>query len=255
MKSKLSAFAGFLIVVIYGCQSYPIDVFLIGDSTMADKREEVRPETGWGQALPDFFTAKVAVHNHARNGRSSKSFIDQGRWDKVLGELGSGDYVFIQFAHNDQKDYDTSRYTAPDGQFKANLARFINESLSLGATPVVFTPVVRRVFDSTGFLHDTHGPYSEAIRQVAREMEVDLIDLNVLTERHVNALGIEESKQFFLWLDPEEHPNYPEGVSDNTHLSTYGAYATARMVADELRRLKIPLHKYLKNPENYGPEK
>lgn len=140
-----------------------ITVFTIGDSTMADKKAEVAPETGWCQALPAFMDQGVIIKNRAVNGRSSKSFITEGRWKAVHDSLKPGDYLFIQFGHNDQKIQDTSRYSEPYTTYRHNLARFVKEAREKGATPVLFTSIVRRKFEN-GFLMDTHGDYPVVVR-------------------------------------------------------------------------------------------
>ncbi|HEX7585317.1 MAG TPA: rhamnogalacturonan acetylesterase [Prolixibacteraceae bacterium] len=141
-----------------------ITVFTIGDSTMANKKVDVFPETGWCQAFPAFVDQSVKIKNRAVNGRSSKSFISEGRWKEVLGSLQEGDYVFIQFGHNDAKIQDSMRYTEPFTTYAQNLERFIRESREKGATPILFTPIVRRKFEN-GFLTDTHGNYPVAMRR------------------------------------------------------------------------------------------
>jgi lysophospholipase L1-like esterase len=141
-----------------------ITINIFGDSTMADKIPEVYPETGWCQVLDDYFDESVTISNHAVNGRSSRSFIDENRWQLVLDSLKPGDFVFIQFGHNDEKEYDPERYTTPFGTYTENLHRFISETVERGAMPVLFTPIVRRKFFESGLLEHTHGDYPEAVR-------------------------------------------------------------------------------------------
>ncbi|MFV0267334.1 MAG: rhamnogalacturonan acetylesterase [Draconibacterium sp.] len=231
--------------LIFGCgEKKPVNIFSIGDSTMATKKPEVYPETGWCQALPEFFEANVTVHNHAVNGRSSKSFIDEGRWQVVLDSLQNGDYLFIQFGHNDEKDYDSTRYTTPFGTYSENLERFVNEARIKGAEPVLFTSIVRRKFGENGKLVDTHGEYLVATRKVAEKLNVPLVDLQKLTEKWVNELGDEASKKMYLWTEPDE--KFPEGRKDDTHLSVEGAQNVARLAMEECRRQKLGFAKYLK---------
>jgi lysophospholipase L1-like esterase len=135
-----------------------ITLYLIGDSTMADKPDPAHnPERGWGQALPEFLDGQVVVDNRAVNGRSTKSFIAEGRWDSVRVRLRKGDYVLMQFGHNDEKSEDSTRYAAPYTAYRRNLARFIAESRAAGATPIVLSSIVRRKFNEHGVLVDTHG--------------------------------------------------------------------------------------------------
>jgi lysophospholipase L1-like esterase len=221
-----------------------IRLFTIGDSTMSNKKPEVYPETGWCQVLSQFFEEEVTIHNHAVNGRSTKSFIDEGRWKLVLDSLKEGDYVFIQFGHNDQKINDSTRYAAPFGAYYDNFKKFVGESRKKGAMPVLFTSIVRRKFGENGKLTHTHGDYPEAVRQVAEKMNVPLIDLQKLTEDWINALGDEPSKKMFLWTEPNDR--FPEGRKDDTHLSEKGATEVARMAVDEFKKKKLTLAKYIR---------
>lgn len=211
-------------------------VYTIGDSTMANKAADKFPETGWGQVLSGYFNSSVTVDNRAKNGSSTKTFINEGRWQQVADSLSPGDYVFIQFGHNDEKNLDTLRYAAPHGLYKSNLEKFVNETREKGAIPVLFTSIPRRAFKN-GTLSDTHGEYPDVVRQISRELEVVLIDLNQLGKTYVNKLGEERSKETYLWVDP--CANYPEGKQDNTHLSEKGAHQFAGLVIDDLRK-KIP---------------
>ncbi len=156
-------------IFIFVPQVQATRIHMIGDSTMATKSHpKTNPEFGWGQVLQDYFDAnQVVVQNHALNGRSSKSFIGEGHWDRVTTTLQPGDYVFIQFGHNDQKDKSPDRYTNPFTGYRANLIKYAKESRSKGATPVLFTSVVRRHFNDEGTLTDTHGMYPFVVRDVA----------------------------------------------------------------------------------------
>ena len=234
------------LTVLLGCQSpeKPFAIYTIGDSTMANKKPEVYPETGWCQVLPDFFNETVTIRNHAVNGRSTKSFIDEGRWQAVLDSLTPGDYVFIQFGHNDEKIQDSTRYTIPFGSYSENLKKFVTESCEKGANPVLLTSIVRRKFDEAGKLTDTHGDYPGATRKVAVELNVPLIDLQKLTENWVNGLGDEPSKTMFLYTEPNE--KFPEGRKDDTHLCEEGARQIARLAMEDARRQNLGFVKYLK---------
>ncbi len=221
-----------------------IRIFCIGDSTMANKKTKVYPETGWCQVLDLYFDNTVQIKNHAVNGRSSKSFIDEGRWKSVLDSLQKGDYVFIQFGHNDQKEYDSTRYTTPYGTYSDNLKKFVNESRSKKAKPVLFTSIVRRHFDKNGTLIDTHGDYPEACRDLANEMNVPLIDLQKLTEEMINETGENNSKEIYVWTAPNNE--YPDGRKDNTHLSEKGAKIVAQIALEESKKLNLEFSKRLK---------
>lgn len=216
-----------------------IQVYTIGDSTMANKKTSAFPENGWGQVLNQFFDDNVEIHNHALNGRSSKSFIDEGHWQLVLDSLKKGDYVFIQFGHNDEKEYDTTRYTLPFGSYTSNLKRYVSESRDKGAIPILFTSIVRRKFDKNGTLLDTHGDYIVAVHNLASEMNVPLVDLEKLTRRFIQSIGPEKAKEYYLWIEPNNE--YPEGRQDDTHLKIKGAREVASMATRELSKLPLEL--------------
>ena len=219
-----------------------ITVYTIGDSTMANKKAEVSPETGWGQVFQKYFDSKVKVSNHAVNGRSSKSFIAEGRWKTVLYSLKRGDYVFIQFGHNDEKADKPAVYADASSVYKQNLEKYIVETRVKGATPILLTSIVRRKFDTTGKLIDTHGKYPESVREVASNLKVGIIDMELLTKALVNSLGDEPSKKLYLWTAPDQ--KFPEGRKDDTHLSVEGAKTFAGLVAGEVAKLKTPLARH-----------
>ena len=224
-----------------------VKVYMIGDSTMADKPLADNPERGWGQLFPAYFNDKVLIENHAVNGRSTKSFIDQGRWKAVYDKLHKGDYIFIQFGHNDEKIKDTSRYTDPHTTFKTNLKKFVEESKEKGAIPILLTPVNRRKFDKSGRLVNTHGDYTNAVREVAKETSTHLIDLYKRSEVLFNRLGEEGTKKIFLWVPANKYARFPEGKEDNTHFNQYGAFTIAGLVVDGLKESNLPLKNYLSN--------
>ncbi len=223
----------------------PVTIFLIGDSTMADKPLVANPERGWGMRLGEFFQPGVAIENHARNGRSTRTFISEHRWDTVRARLRPGDVVVIQFGHNDQSKEKVDRYTPPD-QFKANLVRFVEETVAAGAQPILCTPIVRRRFDSTGTFYDVHGEYPGLTRSVARELSVPLVDMHRSSERLVRELGAEGSKQLFLHIPPGIYETLPDGRRDDTHFSDVGAWWMARLFVDDLRTLDLPISQRLR---------
>ena len=230
-----------------------ITIHLIGDSTMADKPDpDNNPERGWGQLLHIFFNDRVTVINHAKGGRSSKSFIDQGRWHRVLAQLKPGDFVLIQFGHNDQKAYDPARYTNPFTAYRRNLERFVTEAREKGAHPILLSSIVRRNFNEEGTLEDTHGQYPLITRDVARSLDVTFIDLQQSTEDLVSGLGPERSKGLYMVLESGKYDKYPEGKVDNTHLVAWGANEVCGMVARSIEELGIPLSNYL-NPQIKDP--
>lgn len=227
-------------------QDNVVTIFLAGDSTMAPKLAEKRPETGWGEKLEAHFkTAKVRIENRAMNGRSTRTFISEGRWQKIVDELKKGDFVFIQFGHNDQSKDKGERYTPPD-DFKRNLITFIEDVHSKGANPVLMTPVMRRRFDKEGKFYDTHGDYPDIVRTTAREHKVPLIDMHRKSEALIKRYGVEGSRALFLQLKPDENPNYPKGIEDNTHFVPKGAQEMAKLVVEGMRETKLGLVKHLK---------
>ena len=262
MKTKLTILLGLL---------------LIFSSTMANKPlEGGNPERGWGQMLSRYFSEEIVIDNHAVNGRSSKSFIDEGRWDKVLAKLKAGDYVFIQFGHNDEKP-DEKRHTDPGTTFDANLKRFVEEARAKGAIPVLFNSIVRRNFGEanadavakavvqddiregidpnvpqaevkTGArLIDTHGAYLDSPHNVARELEVPFVDLNRVTHNLVEQMGPEASKQLFVWVAPNTVPALPKGREDNTHLNVRGAATVAWLAVQEVIKVVPALKPYVRH--------
>lgn len=241
---KKICYLWFLLFILFtGCSSSKlITVYTIGDSTMANKKPEVYPETGWGQQFQNYFDSKVKVSNHAVNGRSSKSFIDEGRWTAVLDSLKKGDYVFIQFGHNDEKADKPAVYTDPQSSYRQNLEKYIMETSAKGAIPVLLTPIVRRKFDESGKLIETHGKYPDAVREVAAKLNVTCIDMQLLTNTLIGSLGDEPSKKLYLWTAPDL--KFPGGRKDDTHLSVEGAKTFAALVAGEVAKLKIPLARH-----------
>ena len=223
-----------------------IRILMIGDSTMANKDiSKGSPERGWGMVLQHFFTDAVEVDNHAQNGRSTKSFINEGRWDKVLSRIRPGDYVFIQFGHNDEKYKKEKVYTAPGVTFDDNLRRFVRETRLRGGIPVLFNAIIRRKFVDNRLV-DTHGDYLESPRKVAAQMDAYFIDANAITHGLVEAMGPEESKKLFMWLEPGAFKSHPKGAKDDTHLNVYGAHKVAWSLISAVGN-KIPrLEQYLR---------
>lgn len=217
-----------------------IKIFLAGDSTIAIKETKAYPETGWGMPFVHFWDSTVTVVNRAKNGRSTKTFLSEGLWKSIMDETKEGDYVIIQFGHNDESKSKQERYATPD-TFKMNLTRFITETKAKKATPILFTPVSRRKFDKEGKAIDTHLEYSALTREVAKEQNVLFIDLDEKSRALYQKFGDQHSKLLFLQLQPGEHPNYPEGKDDNTHFNELGARLIAQLVLTELKRLNLEL--------------
>ena len=265
----LSVIAALVLVFSAAVEDKTTTIFIIGDSTAAKKDLSTgSPERGWGMALQCYFdSAYIRVDNHAVNGRSSKSFIDEGRWDKVLSAMKPGDYVIIQFGHNDEKPA-VERHTDPGSTFDYNLAKFVRETRERGGIPILMNPVVRRNFAqkslkndddeklrNTTFadgsklvegdsLIDTHGLYKVAPRDVARRMNCHFIDANQITHDLEQSLGVEGSKKLHMWYKPGEEPSLPQGRQDNTHYNIYGAQVVAKLLAEALIEEIPVLSKY-----------
>ena len=246
MKISIAIISILLTSASIFAQKSPITIYLAGDSTMAQKADDKRPETGWGEMLQKYFDAqKVVIDNRAQNGRSTKSFIDEGRWQKIVDALKKGDYVFIEFGHNDEKLDKPEVYAAANTDYRNNLIRFVKEVRAKKAFPVLLTPVMRRKFDDGGNFVDTHGEYPDAVRKVAAELKVPLIDMHRLSEKILKDLGAEKSRTLFLQLKAGENANYPNGVEDNTHFNPNGAETMAKLAIADIRNSKIGLRKYL----------
>lgn len=221
-------------------------LFVCGDSTAATKDiSKGSPERGWGHVLQPFFDpAEVIVENHAVNGRSTKSFVTLGHWAKVEERMKPGDYVFIEFGHNDTKESDTVRFTTPE-QYGRNLERFIEITRSKGATPVLLTQVCRRWWKQ-GELADSHGDYLKECHAVAERTGVLFIDAEKLTRDWLTPLGDEGSQKYFMNLPPYVYPAFPEGKTDNTHFVTAGARIVAKMICEEIERVIPQLGQHIR---------
>jgi lysophospholipase L1-like esterase len=238
----------FFMLISLNCLAQKPTIYGIGDSTMANKiKPEENPERGWGQLFPMFLTDNIKFDNRAVNGRSTKSFINEKLWDAVYKVLKKGDYVFIEFGHNDSKEKDSTRYTNPHTAYRHNLIRFINETREKGATPILFSSICRRNFNENGVLIPTHGDYTLETRLVAQEYNVPFIDMEYYTELLEQKYGPENSKKLHLHFEAGEIPYYKnEKHADDTHLSVEGATAVAKIAADELKKTKLDIIKYIK---------
>ncbi|HUS03030.1 MAG TPA: rhamnogalacturonan acetylesterase [Chitinophagaceae bacterium] len=239
MKRTKQLFVASLLLMSFIHSPQKIKVWLIGDSTMSIKEVKAYPETGWGMPFEYFFDSTVVVDNRAKNGRSTKSFIEEGLWKPVVENLKEGDYVFVQFGHNDEVK--TKKTYTTEEEFRNNLIRYVTESRNKKANPVLLTPVARRKFDSTAKVEGTHDVYSAIVRDVAKKWNVPLIDLDKKGQALLQQFGVENSKWLFNQLEPGEHPNYPGGVKDNTHFSELGARKIAQIVLAEIRNLHLAL--------------
>jgi lysophospholipase L1-like esterase len=220
------------------CFAQKTTVYTIGDSTMANKKDSDRnPEHGWAQVLQPFFKDNIVIENKAVNGRSTKSFINEKRWDSIYKKLKKGDYVFIEFGHNDEKIEDSTRYTNPHTSYRYNLIKFVKESREKGAIPILLTSIARRNFNEKGVLVPTHGEYPLETRLTAQEYKVPFIDLEYYTELLEQSYGPEKSKQLHLHFKAGENAYYDKDKADDTHLSLLGATKIAQIVVDQIKLL------------------
>jgi lysophospholipase L1-like esterase len=203
-------------------------IYVLGDSTVADQPSE--PYNSWGQMLTRFFRPDVVIANHAESGESLRSSLGARRLDKVLSTIKAGDYLFIQYGHNDEKE--RGEGVGAFTTYKADLKKFVSAARERGAIPVLITPVQRRTFDQQGKITNSHGDYPEAVRQVAREDQVALIDLHLMSTKFYEALGPERSKLAFK-----------EG--DGTHHNSYGSYELAKCIVEGIRAAKLGMAKFL----------
>jgi lysophospholipase L1-like esterase/quercetin dioxygenase-like cupin family protein len=222
-------------------------IFIVGDSTASHYGPERAPRTGWGQVLGDYFDATVEVRNHAQSGRSSRSFIEQGFFGAIMRDLDAGDLLLIQFGHNDEKIDDSTRYNEPVEAFPRWLMHYIALARKRGATPVLITPVARRLFHE-GELVDTHGLYAESVRSLAAAQRVALFDLGARSMRLISALGEDASKHFFLY-------DAAAGIADNTHFSRHGASAIACLIAGDLIELQPGLAAHTRRDTACGADR
>lgn len=216
-------------------------LFLAGDSTMASKLETKRPETGWGEALASCVDpAALRIDNRAKNGRSTRTFLSEGLWQKLIDGVKPGDYVAIQFGHNDEVPSKVDRYTEPDA-YRANLVRFVEETRAKQATPLLLTPVERRKFDKRGAAAETHAQYAAIVRDVAASTGVTLIDMSHSSRDALASIGKDSSVAYYLHVPKGTNPNYPDGVEDNTHFSPRGAALMAELFVRGVRAQKLAL--------------
>ncbi|MCQ2343174.1 MAG: rhamnogalacturonan acetylesterase [Paludibacteraceae bacterium] len=226
----------------------PVTMFMVGDSTMADKTElDISPERGWGQLLPSYLHGNIVVQNHAMNGRSTKSFLAEGRWAEVMKRARKGDIVVIQFGHNDAKQTDPKRY-APVADYKKNLIKMITDAQRKKVHVILCTPVSRRYFKD-GIFYPRHGGYPEAARQVAQAMDVPMVDMEKLTSEWLIGLGDDASKAYFMNVAPGECTKFPDGKTDNTHFRENGAMTAASLFVKTLTTMNI---KWVSSYLNYS---
>ncbi|MDZ7923602.1 MAG: rhamnogalacturonan acetylesterase [Marinagarivorans sp.] len=220
-------------------------IYMAGDSTMSVKELKDYPETGWGMPFAYFFNDTITVDNRAMNGRSTRTFIEEARWESIMKTLTAGDFVFIQFGHNDESEQKVDRYTTPV-EYKQNLLRFINDVRAAKAEPILLSPITRRSFNASGVIAPTH-PYAPLSVEVAKESGVTFIDMEKITRAYFQSMGDKDSAMRFNHILANTHPNYPNGVRDNTHLNELGAREVAQLVLTELKKINHPLSNRLRS--------
>ncbi len=238
----------FLLMSAAFAENTKVTVYLIGDSTMSVKETKAYPETGWGMPFAYFFDSSVVVDNRAKNGRSTRTFIEENRWQPVVDNLKPGDYVLIQFGHNDEVK--TKKSYTTESEFKSYLHKYVSDTKSKKATPILITPTARRYFDTNGVFTGTHEPYSEAVRTVAKEQQIPCVDLDKKSQELLKKMGAEHSTLLYNHLEPGEHPNYPTGKRDNTHFNELGARKMAELVLESLHALNVPLVEHVVKPNS-----
>ena len=226
-----------------------VTVYLAGNSTVVDQDDE--PWCSWGQMITRFFKPGLAIANHAESGLTLGSFLNSHRLDKILSTIKPGDYLFIEFGHNDQKEKGTE-----DGAYKSytdRLKLFISKIRDKNAIPVIVTSTSRRAFNDSGKVVNTLGNYPDAARKVAKEQNVPLIDLNIMTAKFYEAMGNEGSKKAFVWYPANSFPNQLNDLADNTHFNSYGAYQIAKCIIEGIRSNHLGIEKYIINAPSYDP--
>jgi len=239
----------FLLLFLFGFKSdEKITVYLIGDSTIATKQVKAYPEAGWGMPFAWFFDQSVKVDNRAMNGRSTRSFIEEKRWASVVEVLNPGDYVLIQFGHNDEVP--TKKTYTTESEFVNYLTQYVKETKAKGAFPILITPVARRSFDKDNQLIDTHKVYAQLVRDLAKNLDVPLIDLSKKSMDLLQKLGPDHSAMLYNHLEIGENPNYPNGKKDDTHFNELGARKMAQLVLADIKALNLPLTQHTVNNTN-----
>lgn len=214
-----------------------ITIYWAGDSTVAPNSIATWPQTGIGQEFERFLRpCEVRVENHAVNGRSTKSFMDEGRLDVIADRISAGDFLFIQFGHNDEKAEDPARYADPEVGFPENLARFVNAAKNKGATPVIITPVTRFNRNGPGAIYK-HDRWAESAKRTGKRLGVAVIDLTAMSEQLVDAMGDKAATNLYMNLPAGVYPHFPQGQKDNTHLQPAGAVAFGALIAKALHQL------------------
>ena len=223
-----------------------MNIFMMGDSTMKFNNFYSYPQFGWGQGLELFTKEGVIIFNHAENGRSTKSFIAEGRFDYVLGRMKKGDYLIVQFGHNDEKINDPNRYTEPFGEYQKNLKFFADKANELGCHVVFATSITRHKFEN-GVSVNSHGDYPKAMIEFAKVNGYTCIDMNKLTMDLYTKLGEEESKKFHMIFGPNIYETYKDGKDDHSHLMYDGAVTVAKTFVEAIEKTNDPINECFLN--------
>lgn len=245
MKALLYCIIGLTMASFILPEKHKLRIFMAGDSTMQLYDSTKTPQRGWGQLLPEFFREDVEIHDLARGGRSTKSFIAEGLWLKLVTQLEKGDWVIIEFGHNDHDKRKPERYTPPE-DYKRNLIKMVNDVKAKGAFPIVLTPIAMRSFDKNGHYYDGHGAYPGKVKEAAEQTHTPIIDLDSIFGAVVAGMGMDSSKALFMNFGPGLYKAYPQGRKDNTHLRAAGAKKVAALFVANLKRLHLkPINQYL----------
>ncbi len=243
MKNIFTLFL--FVLVVSSCQKpRNYTIYLAGDSTCAQKEAKAYPETGWGMEFQPFFKDNVTIANHAKNGRSTRSFVTEGRWDSIMSLVQPDDYVFIEFGHNDQKT-DSARHSSPE-EYYEHLCSFVDDVKAHKAHAVILTPIVRRHFNENGEFVPSHGQYPAEAIKAAKDKDVPFLDMTTATRELVVKLGDAETKKLWMIADSGVWKNYPNGRADNTHLNVEGAKTVAGLVVKEIKKAHLEIAKDLK---------
>ena len=217
-------------------------IFLCGDSTVVDQDNE--PWASWGQMITRFFGEGIAFANYAESGECANTFIAAGRLKKALSQMKAGDYIFMEFSHNDQKQRGPGK--GAFYSFMTSLKTFIDEAHARGAHPVLVTPTQRRSFDEKGKIRDTHADFPDAIRWLAAKENIPLIDLHQMTRTFYEAMGVEPSKKAFVHYPAGSYPGQNRPMADNTHFNPYGAYQIAKCIIEGMKKIDLPILEHLR---------
>ncbi len=219
-------------------------IYLAGDSTVVD--QDIEPWAAWGQMLPRFFSPGIVIANHAESGETVKSFTSEQRFAKIFSLIQPGDYLFLQFNHNDQKINPTTKEpVVPIAEYKRIFTEYIAKARAAGATPIVVTAMNRNTFDASGHITNSLAGYPDAVRELAAEQKVALIDLNAMSKTLFEALGPDATIHAFMHYPANSYPNQTEAINDDTHFNGYGAYELARCIVHGIRAANLPLTKFL----------